>query len=267
MKVFSLHPNILSFIPSCFLILRMTSLLPSSRALSFQLVSRVSHLKARQRACAKSWSRVSNNLGCLSSLLQYDASTPTLGHLLLRYYATKPGRPKAHTGRAAASTRKPAVARSDAAAGVPKKAPAKKAPAKKAVTRKKPAAKRGAAKKPARKASSKTKPKPKPKRKGLTDKQKATKEKKVASDRIKDFKKRALLDRPKKLPFTTFTVYQRQSLDKGTSATAQSKDIAAQYKRLSPEETEVFSVPSSNTLPLSILLASESRRKREPSQE
>lgn len=211
----------------------MTSFLPPSRAFSHQLVSRAARLRATQRSCTKSWSRVAlnDNVGCLSSLLQGNASAPIFAQLLSRSYATKPGKPKAHTGRIAASKRKPAAARSDAAAGVPRKAPAKKT-----ATRKK-----AAAKKPARKVKSKSlaKPKPKPKRKVLTEKQQAAKAKKEAGNKNRELKKQALLDPPKRLPSTAYTVLSVQTSGKGTSVAQHSKDTSAQYKNLSPEEIEV----------------------------
>lgn len=214
----------------------MTSFLPPSRALSHQLVSRVSCLRATHRSCARSWSRVTINhdLGYPSSLLQCNASTSILGQLLLRSYATKPGKPKAHTGRVAASKRKPAAARSDAAAGVPKKAPVKKT-----ATSKKSAAKKPASKKPVRSAKSKPDPKPKPRRKVLTDRQKEVKEKKDAGKKNKDLRKMALLDPPKQLPATAYTVLSVENSSKGMSVSQHSKDLSAQYKNLSPEEMEV----------------------------
>jgi outer membrane biosynthesis protein TonB len=225
----------------------MTSLLPPSRALSHQLASRASQLGGVPRSCPNPWSRVVyNNAGLLSTLLQSNASTPLLSQLLCRSYATKPGKPKAHTGRVAASKRKPAVARSDAAAGVPKKAPAKKAPAKtkRATTTRKPAAK-----KPGRKAKSKPKPKPAPKRKVLTERQKAAREKKQASEKKKDLRKIALLDAPKQLPSTAYIVLSVESSGKGMSVTQHAKDVSAQYKTLSPEEMEVHAIPAPKFVP------------------
>jgi hypothetical protein len=207
----------------------MTVLLPPSRALSHQLASRVLHQTANRRSCANSWSRVIfNNVGCLSSLLQFNAPTPILGQVVFRSYATRPGRPKAHTGRVAASKRKPAAARSDKAAGTPKKTPAKR------ITKL-------AAKKPKRKTSkAKPKPKPKPRRKALTEKQKAAKAKKDAGQKTKDLREKALLDHPKRLPFTAYTVLSSESSGKGINVADHAKAISAQYKTLSPEEMEVW---------------------------
>ncbi len=218
----------------------MTSFLPPSRALSHQLVSRVPYLRATQRSCARSWSRVTFNhkLGYLSYLLQSNASPSILGQLLSRSYATKPGKPKAHTGRVAASKRKPAAAQSDAAAGVPKKAPAKKTAT---ATAKKPATKKSAAKRPARKAKSAPDSKPKPRRriKIPTEKQILAKEKKDAGNKKKDLQKVALLDHPKQLPATAYTVLSVENSSKGKSITQHSRELSAQYKNLSPEEMEV----------------------------
>ena len=208
--------------------------LPStSRAISHQLVSRASTLGANRNSCAYSWSRVifRNELACLSSLLQGNASTKLLNQLQFRSYATKPGRPKAHTGRVTPSKRKPAVARSDAKAGTPKKSSTKKA----ASTRK------GTAKKPKRKtkAKAKSKPKPKPKRKGLTEKQQAAKAKKLAGIKKKNLRQRALLDPPKQLPSTAYTVLSSESSGKGMQVAEHSKAVSARYKGLSSEEMEV----------------------------
>ena len=218
----------------------MMSFLPPSRALSHQFVSRACHMRTGRTSHAKSWSRVSfkSNLGLLSTLLQCNAPTATVRQLLSRSYATKPGKPKSHTGRAAASKRKPAVAQSDEAAGVPEKAPKKKAPAKKTATRKK-----GAAKKPARKAKSKKKPKAKPGRKTLTEKQKTTKAKKAALQKNKELKVQALLDPPKQLPSTAYLVLSVETSGKGVPAIQHAKDTSAQYKNLTPEEMEVNSNP------------------------
>lgn len=210
----------------------MKLFVPPRGALSHQSVSRLSHPRTTRLSCAHSWSRATfNNLGYLSSLLQCNASTSTLGQLLSRSYATKPGKPKAHTGRPAASKRKPAAARSDAAAGVPKKAPSKRT-----ATRKKPAAK-----KPARKTKSKLSPKLHPGRKPkrLTDKQKAAKEKRDAGKKKKDLRKIALLDPPKRLPSTAFMVLSVETSSKGTPPPQHSKEVSARYKNLRPEEMEV----------------------------
>lgn len=238
----------------------MQSLLPPSRALSHQLTSRASQLAAVRRSCANPWSRVtfSNNVRYLSSLLQTDASTPVRSRLLFRFYATKPGKPKAHTGRVAASKRKPAAARSDAVAGTPKKAPAKKT----ATTRK------PAAKKPARKSKSKTKAKSqaKPKRKVQTEVQKASKAKKAAGKKNRDLRQQALLDPPKRLPATAYTVLSVQSSGKGMSVVQHAKEVSAQYKNLAPEELEVLSVLFFSYLrllinPFSVLITLQMRTK------
>ncbi len=213
----------------------MTSLLPPSRVLS-----RVSQLGAVPRASAHRWSRVGvNHPSCLRALLKINALAPILRQRLIQTFATKPGRPKAHTGRVTASKRKPAAARSDTAAGTPKKVAAKKAPAKKPPAKKRTTTRKSAAKKPARKTRSPAKPKPAPKRKVLTDKQKVAKEKKETLQKTRDLRKIALLDGPKRLPATAFTVLSVQTSSKGTAASLHAKDVAAQYKTLSAEEMEV----------------------------
>jgi hypothetical protein len=208
----------------------MTSFLSPSRALPYQLASRTSLLGAGGRSRVKSWSRVTfknQNVGYLSFLLQSNASTPIFKQLLTRFYATNPGKPKAHTGRVAASKRKPTAARSDAAAGVPKKAPAKKR-----TTRKKPASKTKS------RAKAKSKAKAKPKRKALTTAQKAAKSKKDASQKRRNLRQQALLNPPKRLPSTAYTVLFTESSGKGIRITEHAKAISTQYKSLSPEEME-----------------------------
>lgn len=229
----SRHPDIPFSIP--FRSYGMTSFLSPSRALPYQLASRTSLLGAGRGSRVKSWSRVTfknQNVGYLSSLLQLNASTPIFKQLLTRFYATNPGKPKAHTGRVAASKRKPAAARSDAAAGIPKKAPAKKR-----TTRKKSAAKKPASKTKSR-AKAKSKAKAKPKRKAVTTAQKAAKLKKDASQKRRNLRQQALLDPPKRLPSTAYTVLFTESSGKGIRITEHAKAISTQYKSLSPEEME-----------------------------
>ena len=209
----------------------MASFLLPSRALSHQLASRAANLGGSRRSCADSCSRVifSNDVASLSSLLHGNASTTTFNQLHIRFYATKPGRPKAHTGRVTASRRKPAVAGSDAKPGTPKKTAPKKA----ATTVKR------AAKKPKRKTTSKAKSTTKPKRRVLTERQKAAEEKKIAGTKKKDLRQKALLDPPKQLPATAYTVLSAQTSGKGVRVPDHSKAVSAQYKNLSPEEMEV----------------------------
>lgn len=208
----------------------MASLLPLSRSLSHQFASRASQLAAIRHSCANSWSRVrfnnNNTVSLLGDLLPNN-STPLLGQLLRRSYATRRGRPKAHTGRASASKRKAAVAQSDGQAAVPEKAPEGSR------TTKKPAAE-----KPGRKPRSKTERRAKSKRGGLTEKQKAANVKKAAGQKLKDLKQRALLHPPKQLPATAFTVLVTESSSKGTASAPRAKMLAAQYRSLGPEEME-----------------------------
>lgn len=214
----------------------MASLLPLSRSLSHQFASRASQLAAIRHSCANSWSRVrfnnNNTVSLLGDLLPNN-STPLLGQLLRRSYATRRGRPKAHTGRASASKRKAAVAQSDGQAAVPEKAPEGSR------TTKKPAAE-----KPGRKPRSKTERRAKSKRGGLTEKQKAANVKKAAGQKLKDLKQRALLHPPKQLPATAFTVLVTESSSKGTASAPRAKMLAAQYRSLGPEEMEVSCILS-----------------------
>lgn len=173
----------------------------------------------------------------MSFLLQSDVHALTHKHLQSRSYATKPGKPKAHTGRVTASKRKPAAATSDAAAGTPKKASARKS----ASTKKPAAKKRGAAEKPKRKTTSKAKAKGRPKRKVLTEKQKTTKQKDAVRQKTKNLKQQALLDPPKRLPATAYTVLSVETSHKGMKIKEHSKAVSEQYKSLSAEEMEVSS--------------------------
>jgi hypothetical protein len=139
--------------------------------------------------------------------------------------AARPGRPKAHTGRATPSRRKTAATASSAT--------------------KKPAAKKKAAK-PKQKAKAKAKAKPKAKRKTrvLTEEQKANKEKKAAALKQRNLRITALLTPPsakppKRLPSTAYMVINQENQVKGASTADNAKANAAKYKALSPEEREV----------------------------
>ena len=134
--------------------------------------------------------------------------------------ASRPGRPKAHTGRATASRRKTAAT-------------------KKPVTKK-----RAARPKQKSKAKAKAKPKPKRKTRVLTEKQKAKKEEKAAALKQRELRKTALLTPPsatppKMLPRTAYMVISQENQVKGTSPTDNAKASAAKYKSLTPEEREV----------------------------
>lgn len=246
----SIPPTFLSLRIILNSICRMTSLLRPTGVFSHQIASRISQLEAIPKSCANRWSRVVfNNSACLSTLLQFNTPALRFSHGSFRTFATKP---KAHTGRVVASKRKPAVARSDEAAGTPKKAsakkaPARKAPAKKASLKKSPAKRRAttkkpAAKKPGRKPESKTEAPPVRRRRALTEKQQAAKEKKNAIQKTRDLKKIALLEVPKRLPSTAYIVLFTETSGKGTRAIQSAKDAAVQYKNLNPEEMEVLIV-------------------------
>lgn len=166
-----------------------------------------------------------------------------------RFYADGAvSRPKAHTGRTTRKARAqksatPKTAAEKATASTPT-AQKKATPPKKATAKTK--AKTRAKTKPKRKP--KPKPKPQPKRKVLTDEQKKKKAKQNANEKLKELKKLALLDPPKQLPDNAWIVFSTgraaTALKKTTSGERAllsdvSKQSAAAYKELSPEEIEV----------------------------
>jgi hypothetical protein len=201
----------------------MTVGLLSSRALAWRLLSRgpstpvlFSSLRVKHDQKA----------GHLTSPSHSNVETiyPRLGQIQNYATASRPGRPKAHTGRATASKKKPATRSST----------------------KSTAAKKAAKPKKKTKTKAKPKPKPKPKRKtkALIEQQKANKEKKAAALKRKNLRITALLTPlsatpPKQLPRTAYLVINAENQVKGTSTTDIAKASAAKYKALTSEEREV----------------------------
>ncbi|KAI1925368.1 hypothetical protein LOZ65_002905 [Ophidiomyces ophidiicola] len=151
--------------------------------------------------------------GTQSTSLASNAGIVTLPLRLRNSYATATARPKAHTGRAAAS-KKPRPQ------GTTAKKPTKKT-TKKRVSKSKP--------KP--KSRAKSKATKKPKRKALTDKQKETLKKKKERQEIKELKI-AALSPPKALPHSPFGLMLQQMQHGGIS------EKTAAYKNLSASELE-----------------------------
>ena len=204
----------------------------SSRALALRLLSRgpstpvlLSSLRVRHdqntgHRTSLSRSNVETIHSRLSQIQNYATDVPT----------SRPGRPKAHTGRATASKRKPAASKSRSTSTAPKSTATKKA----AKTKRKT------------KTKAKPKPKPKPKRKArvLTQQQKENKEKKAAALKQRNLRITALLTPPaatppKQLPRTAYMVINAENQVKGTWNTDIAKASAAKYKALTPEEREV----------------------------
>jgi outer membrane biosynthesis protein TonB len=206
----------------------MTLALPPGRALAYRMVSRPLVKKLPSSVVGK------HNVGYLSSLatsakIFFRPETPQC-----RFYATKPGKPKAHTGRVAAPKRKP----TSTATTTPKKTSDGTKPAAKKSKRKTIAKSKSKVKS---KAKAKPKAKPKAKRKPRTEEQKAARDKKLALEKRRSNRKQALLDPPRKLPATPFFVYNAQSVIKGTNAAIQTKTNALEYQSLNPEQKEVRS--------------------------
>jgi hypothetical protein len=216
------HAMTIVLLPSRVLALRLFSRGPSTPALFSSL--RVRHDQNAGHATSSS----PPNSGIIQSGLgrsqNYATDVPV----------ARPGRPKAHTGRATASRKKAAAATSDATSATTKRTATKK-PA----VKKKPA-------KPKRKTKAKAKAKPKAKRKTrvLTEQQKANKEKKAAALKQRNLRIAALLTPPsatppKRLPSTAYMVIHQENQVKGTSPADNAKANAEKYKALSPEEREV----------------------------
>ena len=149
-----------------------------------------------------------------------------------RTYATAPSKPKAHTGRVAAKPRKAAAAKASPATKTAAKKVAKATKAKKPAPRKK----KVAIKKP--KSTSKARPK----RRVLTEKQKATADKKKAATALSNLKEVALLGKaPKKLPDSAYSVVnaEYQVKNSGKKLGELAKESGLRYRSLSPEEMEV----------------------------
>ena len=164
--------------------------------------------------------------------------TNLLSPILRRSYVDKPvSRPKAHTGRTTAAPRRaPTTAATKAA-----KKPAPKTTAPKAIPKAKSKANPKSKAKPKKK---KAKAKPKPKRKVLTEKQKAAKSVREKREKVKDLKKKALLDSPKLTPSSAWTVFNAERVrarGKDTKLVDVVKESSREFKALTPEQLEVSS--------------------------
>jgi hypothetical protein len=205
-------------LPSRALALRLLSRGPSTPVLLSSL--RVRHDQNTGHRTSPSHPNVEIIHSRLSQIQNYATDVPT----------SRPGRPKAHTGRATATKRKPAASKSRSTSTAPKSTATKKA----AKTKRKT------------KTKAKPKPKPKPKRKTrvLTEQQKENKEKKAAALKQRNLRITALLTPPaatppKQLPRTAYMVVNAENQVKGTWNTDIARDSAAKYKALTPEEREV----------------------------
>ena len=193
------------------LALRLLSRCPSTPVLLSSL--RVRHDQNAGHQTSPSHSNVEITYSRLGQKQNYATGVP----------ASRPGRPKAHTGRATASKKKSAARSTSAAKNS-------------TVTKK--------AAKPKRKTKTKAKPKTKRKTGVLTKQQKANKEKKAAALKQRNLRITALLTPPaatppKQLPRTAYMVVNAENQVKGTSPTDNARASAAKYKALTPEEREV----------------------------
>ncbi|KAL9107999.1 MAG: hypothetical protein Q9227_007214 [Pyrenula ochraceoflavens] len=212
----------------------MTVITPVGRACSKQLITRA------HPSYSFGVSRVASSFHDISNThnLAAKPSKPITSYFVSRLYATAStktpaSRPKAHTGRAKAAKPKTTKATASTRASSGKKA----APKKKALSKTKSKRKT--------KAKAKPKPKPKPKRRVLTEKQKATKAKKDANDRIKALKARALIkeeaDSGSLHPMSAWLAVVRDTKGaSGTQATELVKIAQQKYKNLTPEEREHY---------------------------
>lgn len=210
------------FLPPRALVLRLLSRGPSTPVLLSSL--RVRHDQNAGHRTSPSYSNVETIHSRLGQIQNYATDVPT----------SRPGRPKAHTGRATASKRKPTKSISSSTSAAPKSTAAKKAAKTKGKTKTKTKTK----------AKSKPKPKPKRKRRVLTEQQKANKEEKAAALKQRNLRITALLTPPaavppKQLPRTAYMVINAENQVKGTSTTDIARASAAKYKALTPEEREV----------------------------
>jgi hypothetical protein len=201
-------------LPSRALALRLLSRGPATPVLLSPL--RVKHDQNAGHQTSPSHSNVEITYSRLGQIQNYATNVP----------ASRPGRPKAHTGRATASKKKPAASQGNSTSATTKSTAAKKAA------------------KPKKKTKTKAKPKPKRKTRVLTEQQKANKEKKAAALKQKNLRITALLTPssatpPKQLPRTAYMVINAENQVKGTSTTDNAKASAAKYKALTPEEREV----------------------------
>ena len=211
----SAHAMTIGLLPSRALALRLLSRGPATPVLFTSL--RVRHDQNAGHTTSSSHSNAGPIHSRLGQSQNYATGAP----------ASRPGRPKAHTGRATAPKRKTTATTRTATSAA-----------------KKPAAAKKKAAKPKRKVKAKAKPTPKRKTRVLTEQQKATKEKKANALKKRDLRIRALLTPPaatppKMLPQTAYMVINRQNQVKGVRSTENAKANAAKYKALTPEEREV----------------------------
>jgi len=177
---------------------------------------------------------------CAHHETQGAFSERSITSLLNRSYATKPvSRPKAHTGRTtAASKRTPTTSATKAAK---KPAPKKTTPKAKPTVKSKAKPRIKAKPKPKKKA--KAKPKPKPKRKVLTDAQKTAKADKKKKENIKKLRETALTP-PHGTPASAWSVLLAETVKAPGGAAAgalgaTSKAASTKFRQLTPEQLEV----------------------------
>ena len=175
-----------------------------------RLTSRVSFVSGNAQLVSIAASKVSP---VLSSSCLLNGPHPAI---LKSSYASAAGRPKAHTGRAAASKKPKAKAE---ATGTKTKAKKTKA---------------GKTAKAKAKAKAKPKPKAKSKPKRLTEKQKEDLKKKKEKEQITALKTAALTP-PKRLPSSTYAIFNQEK-------NAFGPENLETYKNLSRMEREVCAI-------------------------
>jgi hypothetical protein len=143
-----------------------------------------------------------------------------------RPFATRPGRPKGHTGRTSAS-KKPATSKTSNSTTAKKTAKPK--------TKAKP--------KPKKKKAVAAKPKPKKRvARPLSEAGKQRRERKIHAAKVKDLK-RAALSPPKKLPDNAWKVYlseQAKAKTSSDSVTSVAKSASVEFKNFTLEQKEVL---------------------------
>ena len=218
----------------------MALILPPLSMLPQQLLSRACLISAgRLTFPCKFNARVSlnHNANSFASLQAQNGCATPFPRIHIQSYATTPGKPKAHTGRKAASRRKPATKKTttvDPDAETTTAAGSAKA--------KKPASKR-ATKAKTGKATSKPKAEPKiaqkPKRE-LTEKTIARLEKAARAQERRELRAKALLNEaPKRLPGNPYLVFSNENRDKSLAFAESSKALSAKYKDIDLSEKEV----------------------------
>ncbi|KAL9621592.1 MAG: hypothetical protein Q9160_003984 [Pyrenula sp. 1 TL-2023] len=209
----------------------MTIILNLTRACSRQSVLRPISIYRASNGVSRV--AVSN---CTSQCADHShnwSSQTSLNPLLKRHYAneaaTRPAKPKAHTGRAKAA--KPRTSTTKASTGTAK--PKKKA-AKKSTTKRKPA------KKSKRKTKAKAKPKAKPKRKPTEEQKAKAAQRKLAAEK-KELQKDALIGaEPKSKATSYYQILIQEGAKKGVPVAENAKNASARSKALSPEEKQRY---------------------------